>query len=126
MAEKTKRTFTRAKNRRRGFVAIPFRGLLTVGTPVDGIVTKGGIFGNNFGEDIFIISIDSTWSLVNATSGEVPLSFGFVYSDLGVTEIGEALDAELTSPDDIIQKERAKRPVRRVGQFAEQAQDHQF
>ncbi len=52
------------------------------------------------------------------TSLENPISVGFSHSDLSVTEVLEALKADLSSPDDIIARERARRPVRRVGNFA--------
>ncbi len=76
-----------------------------------------------FGEDIFVISVDSTWNIRTLTAGEVPIVVGFAHSDLTVTEIAEALQAELTDPDDIIAKERSRRPVRTVGSFGENAVD---
>ncbi len=103
-------------NRRKNFVAIPFAAGLTLSTLADGVVLAGAALAA-FGEDIFIVSMDLLWTLRGGTAGEGPIIVGVAHGDLTVTEIKEALEAELTDPDDIIAKERARRPVRRVGVF---------
>ena len=105
---------SRRKNRK-DFVAIPFTENLTLSTLANSTVFTRALV--TFGEDIFILSVDATWTLREATAGEGPIAFGFSHGDLTVTEVKEALEAELTDPDDIIQKEKARRPVRRSGAF---------
>ncbi len=85
-------------------------------TTDNGVVLASDVL--TFGEDIFVISIDASWAITNPTVGEGPLEVGWAHGDLTVAEIAEALDAEVTDPDDIIAGERARRPVRRVGKFA--------
>ena len=74
----------------------------------------------SLGEDLFCISVDTTLSLRGIAAGEGPLTVGVAHGDLSIAEIVEALDANLTSPDDIIARERSRRPVRRIGIFAAQ------
>ncbi len=76
------------------------------------------LLGAVFGEDIYIVSIDWTAAIKNMAAGEVPIYIGFNHGDLSVAEIGEALSGQVTSPDDIIAKERSRRPVRRAGMFS--------
>ncbi len=111
----TKKRRNLRKNR--NFVAIPFFSTITLSTLGDNVVLTDGLT-NAFLEDLFIISIDCLWSIRGLTAGEVPIVFGFAHDDLNVTEIAENLLAELVDPDDIITRERARRPVRKVGQFA--------
>ncbi len=73
--------------------------------------------GAAFGEDIYVISVDGTWALHTHTAGQGPIVVGFAHADLTVAEISECIKAELTDPDDIITRERARRPVRQVGAF---------
>ncbi len=112
-----KKPHNRKRKRDRNFVAIPYTAQLALSTLGDGTVLASGTFSANFGEDIFIVSIDGNWAIAVLTAGEVPIEVGYAHSDLSVSEIKEALEAELTDPDDIIAKEHARRPVRRAGQF---------
>ena len=105
---------SRRKNRK-DFVAIPFTDNLILSTLANSTVFNKALL--TFGEDIFLLSVDATWVLREGTAGEGPITFGFAHGDLTVTEVKEALEAELTDPDDIIQKEKARRPVRRSGTF---------
>jgi len=104
--------------RNRNFVAIPFDTSLGLGTLVDGVVIVNSLLANAFGEDFYAISLDATWAIRAATATEGPIEVGLAHDDLTVGEIKEWSEAELTDPDDIIQKERARRPCRRVGKFA--------
>ncbi len=70
-----------------------------------------------FGEDWYCHSVFANWSMRNHTAGEGPISIGYCHGDLSVTEVLEALTAEQTDPDDIIANERARRPVRKLGNF---------
>lgn len=111
----TKRTGRRrpSKNYRRNFVAIPFFTDLALSTLVDNVLIDAAIL--TFGEDCFVISADILVSVQGLTAGEGPLVVGLAHGDLTTTEVQEAIDAEVTDPDDIIAKERARRPVRRIG-----------
>ncbi len=102
---------------RKNFVAIPFSGQLVLSTLVTDIVILGSMLSSSFAEDIFIISVDCLWAIRGHTAGQTPLEFGIAHGDLTVTEISECLNSELTDPNDIIQRERGRRPVRRVGTF---------
>ncbi len=104
------------KRSRRGFQVIPFTANITLGTLNVGVVVQAAII--NFGEDYFALSVDAVWTLTQIDTGEGPLDIGFSHGDLSTGEIGEALDAEVSDPDDIIQRERARRPVRRSGQLS--------
>ncbi len=115
--------YTKRKQRRnRNFVAIPFEVSIPLGTLGNGIVICGDLLGADLGEDIYVLSIDGLWSIRELTAGEQPIQVGYAHKDLTVTEIKEATEAEVTDPDDIIAKERARRPVRRAGVFAKGAE----
>ncbi len=108
-------TNRRRGNRRRNFVAIPFETELALVTLADDtVVTTAPI---TFGEDIYCISMDASYATEAATAGEGSISVGWSHGDLTVAEIKEAITAAVTDPSDIIAKERARRPVRKVGQF---------
>ncbi len=107
---------TRRRRRSRNFVAIPFDATLALATLADATVLEGPVV--TFGEDIYIMSIDCTWAWHTHTTGEGPYNVGWAHGDLTVTEVAEALNAEVTDPDDIIAAERARRPVRRAGAFS--------
>ncbi len=104
-------------SRGRNFVAIPFQTALTLGTLADltAFITSTV---SGFGEDIYVLSVDALWALHTHTAGEGPISVGLAHGDLTVTEIKENLQAEMTDPDDIIAKERSRRPVRKSGIFS--------
>jgi len=112
-------------NRRKNFVAIPFNTQLALATLGSGDVLSISLLGAALGEDLFIISMDSYVAIRSLTAGEVPLFVGMAHGDLSVTEIQEAIDASLTDPDDIIARERARRPVRRMGVFGDGVLTHQ-
>ena len=117
---KGRRASTRAnmrKRSRKNFVAMPFdvtNSLLTLGSAV---VDGQAVHTGPFGEDIYLISADTLWSIRNATQNEGPIEVGFAHGDLTDTEVKEGLEVELTDPDDIIAKERSRRPIRRAGIF---------
>ncbi len=113
-------------NRRKNFVVIPFNTKITLSTLADNALVNATLMGANFGEDIYVISIDATWTIRSLTSNEVPIFVGIAHGDLSASEILESLDAELTDPDDIIAKEQGRRPVRRVGGFADGSSGSQF
>jgi len=106
------------RKRDRNFVAIPFQVSWALVTLGDGTVILQSSLSANFGEDIYIISMDVTFSILGLTVGEGPISIGMSHGDLSLTEVSEYLDSEMTDPDDIIAKERGRRPVRRMGAFS--------
>ncbi len=104
------------RRNRKNFVALNFNiGGIALGTLGDDVVISGNII--TMGEDFFALSVDALITIKNMTVGEGPIHVGFAHSDLSNTEIGEALSANLSDPDDIIAKERNRRPVRRAGIF---------
>ncbi len=105
----------RSGGRRKNFIAIPFTTGLALSTLADGVVLQAAVVSP--GEDLFIISVDASWVLRDLTAGEGPIRVGFSHGDLTVSEVKEALEAEVSDPDDIIARERARRPVRQVGMF---------
>ncbi len=108
----------RRRRRSKGrFVAIPFSATLPVLAVNAGVVVKANLFGSNFAEDFYAISVDASWGMEAHTAGEGPYTLGYAHGDLSEAEIVESITAELTDPGDIIQKERARRPVRSVGRF---------
>lgn len=107
-----KKQYNRAKN----FQAIPFTGQLALLTLATDVVLTGAIIGN-FLRSFFGISVDCTWALRGGTNTEGPIQVGFAHSDLSVSEVAEALSAEVVDPSDIIARERSRRPVRRSGVF---------
>ncbi len=94
---------------------IPFQAELALGTLAQDNVGKGTVL--TFGEDFFAVGIKCTWAIEDVTADEGPISVGFAHGDLTAAEIREGFTAELTDPDDIIAKERSRRPVRRSGVF---------
>ncbi len=113
----------KSKTNRRGFVAIPFSTSVPLLTLADNVLVVASLLASAFGEDIFVISVDASWALRSNTINEGPLEVGYAHGDLSISEVQENLVAELTDPDDIIQRERARRPVRRVGMFSGQSID---
>ncbi len=118
MPTRNRKTTQRTRKRTKDFVAIPFRiAGLALATLGDGTVLIQNALGGNFGEDFFFISADILWSILGLTATEGPIAVGITHGDLTVGEVAEALDAELLTPDNIIQNERNRRPVRRSGVF---------
>ena len=111
MAKRTRRR----RSRRRGFIAIPFSGQLSLGTLATETVVKAQLLGAAPTEDLFVVSVDGVYGLRGMAAGEGPIEIGLNHADLTVTEVKESLEANLLTPDDIIQRERARRPVRRIG-----------
>ncbi len=108
----------RRPRRRNNFVAIPFETTITLGALVDNVVVVADLFASDLAEDFYAISVDASWAMFENTSTENPIGVGFTHNDLSVSEIAENLTAEVTDPSDIIARERSRRPVRKVGQFA--------
>lgn len=104
------------KRSNRGFVAIKYQFTITPGALGVDDVLKNSTHGAAFGEDLYAISTDCIWSIEDHTVGR-PIGVGFAHYDLTNAEIAEGITAELTDPDDIIARERNRRPIRSVGKF---------
>ncbi len=107
----------RSRKRRRdsNFVVIPINAGQSLVTLADDTVLATSMI--TFGQDLWLISIEGTHSVRNATPGEGPLGVGFAHGALAVAEIEEALDAAPTSQDDFLANEQASRKVRHAGDF---------
>ncbi len=108
--------------------AIPFEHVLSLSTLGDNTIVKSEIIPAQMATGFYAISADISVVLRDATPGEGPISFGLAHGDLSTSEIVEALQAEVFDPSDIIARERARRPVRLLGQFpvlsADEALNH--
>ncbi len=108
-----------AKRRRRRnakFQVISVDAVLGFGAAGDNIVVKQPLTA--FGITKFrVVAVDLMWVANGQTVGEAPIICGLSNSNLGVTQIAEALDAVPNSQTDIISLERVRRPVRQVCVF---------
>ncbi len=117
--DKTPVAKKRGKNR--NFQAIPVQNAMALGTLADGVVISAALA--NLTQEAWMIRADLLWMTRGVTSGEGPLTVGIADGELSVTEIAEAEDASPTSQSDRVARERASRPVRRVGAFPLAAPD---
>ncbi len=98
-------------------VAIPFVASLALVTLADGDVAAADILSADLADDFFCVSLHGNWSLRDPTAGEGPISVGLAHGGLNAAEIEEHLEVVMTSRHDILERERARRPVRKVGIF---------
>ncbi len=112
-----------ARHRRRqrrptntSFQALPVNGVLSLGTLANATALAGAL--TVITDDFWFQSGDLSWTLDGMTAGEGPIYVGLSNGDLSVSEIKESINAIPTSRSDIINRERARRPIRRVGQFS--------
>ncbi len=101
---------------KRKLVVLKEQDTITLGTLANNTVIKQA---NTYEitEDFFVLSVDTLATIRDATAGEVPIILGWADDNLSVAEIAEAIDATPAGPNDIIQMERTRRPVRLIGQF---------
>ncbi len=86
-----------------------------LGTLADATVLRSGLTAIN--DDFWCQSADLSWTIRNLAEGDGPLLLGLAHGDLSITEIAEAITATPSGRGDIIEREQARRPVRRVGQI---------
>ncbi len=110
---KRKNTWRTANSK---FQALPVDALLPLSTLAAETVI-GALAYASLEDDFWMQSCDLTWSMHNHVAGEGPLSVGLSNSDLTIAEIDEAIEAAPTSRSDIVVREQARRPIRRVGVF---------
>ncbi len=77
---------------------------------------SAGQLGPTLQEDYFITSIDLAWSLIGV-AGEGPLEFGVAHPDYSASEIEECLEVSVGAPNNMIERETARRLVRVIGVF---------
>ncbi len=111
------RAAPRRRRRRQKLVAIPFIARLTLVDLAASTVVKVSCLPSTFGEDFYCHQVTANYAMRDHSAGEGPLSFGYAHGDLGVAEILESITAEVSDPNDIIAAERARRPVRKTGNF---------
>lgn len=104
------------RSRNKNFTAIPFSTEIALGTL--GNDTFLGVEPGNFGEDIWITSVDVYATLRDGTSGEQPLEVVLAHGDYTAGEIVECLDANAFDPNDKIAVEKSRRKVRKIGMFS--------
>ncbi len=115
MARKTRGRRKPYQKYNSAFQAIPISSGVNLGTLADETAALVNLI--SIADDFWCQSIDGAWSIVNHTVGEGPLLVGYASGDLSAAEVGEAINATPTARSDIINRERARRPVRRVGVF---------
>ncbi len=101
--------------RRRAVVTIPDAQNIILGT----LNNDTAVFGTSvpITDDFFCYSFDITATLRDLTLGQGPIQIGWCNADFSVAEVVEALDARPLGASDMIERERARRPVRVFGQF---------
>ncbi len=116
MANKPKRRRRSGRN----FTSLRFGGLLALGSLGSNAAVLNGLQdGSLLTEDLFVMSVDGTWSLDNYTNvlADGPVTCGYAHSDYSATEVQEALQVNLLGPGTKIEQERLRRLVRVVGTF---------
>ncbi len=98
------------------FTHVPFSATIVLGTLADSTVILGDIIGA-MPTGAYIHNVTALWGLRDATAGEGPIDVGFAHGDLSTTEIKENLTVAFNDAGNIISRERASRPVRKVGSF---------
>ncbi len=83
-------------------------------------VIKGSLITgpSTLDQRVYWLSFKGYITIDGLTPGEGALEVGVAHDDLTVAEIAEALDANDADADDIIARERRRRPVRQWGIFA--------
>lgn len=68
--------------------------------------------------DLYVISADLYWSLLQHTAGEGPIMFGLAHGDYSVAEVDEWYESNSEDFNNKIAQEQNKRQCRQAGQFA--------
>lgn len=105
----------RRRGRRRGIEAIPVDVAMALSTLADNTVLALDLMPLQ--QDCYVISGDLEVALTGQTAGQGPIAVGITMDQLTVAQIKEAIEAAPQSQADIIAREQARRPVRRIGQF---------
>ncbi len=111
-------SYPRRKRRNSKMVFMRVDLSLALGTLTNGTVAVAEFDTQQMDRTFWAVGCKFYWALRDLTPGEGPLEVGVSHNDLTVGEIAQALDAEVRSRSDIIEREQASRPVRRSGQFS--------
>ncbi len=79
-----------------------------------GTVVIQNLFDNT-GQEMYIISSDLTWSIVNGEEDSGPINVGLAHGDYTLTEIDEWFVSNAGIAGDEIALEQSRRKVRQVG-----------
>ena len=115
MANRSIKRKAQRKQVNSAFQVLPVSGLLTLSTLAAEAIIAVNIMAID--DDFWVQSCDLAWNMQGHTAGQGPLLVGINNGDLSVTEIGECISAVPASRSDIVEREEARRPVRRVGIF---------
>jgi len=77
-------------------------------------------------QEMYAIAADLLWNIRGGTSGEGPVMIGLAHGDYTITEIKEAIEADVTSQGTKIEQEQARRQVRDVGYIGDVGPGIQF
>ncbi len=97
------------------FQALPVSDANALGTLADNTILRSGL--TSLTDDFWVQSADLAWAIDGLVVGEGPILVGLAHGDLSITEIKEAIQASPTNRGDIVAREQARRPVRRIGMF---------
>ncbi len=100
------------------FVAIRVNGQMVLGTLADVTVIKQNLNSGASDNEWYAISLDLTIAVSALTAGEGPLIVGVCNSNLSVTQVKEALEADTTDFNSVDSQEASRRQVRDFGQFS--------
>ncbi len=103
------------KGARRPLVTIPDAVNITLGALANDVAVPSAAVAIT--DDFFCYSVDVDAVLRDLTLGQGPIRMGWNNNDLSSAEVVEALNAIPLGASDIIERERAKRPVRLFGNF---------
>ncbi len=73
-----------------------------------------------------VSSVELAWSLRDLSNEEGPIYFGVAHPDYTSAEIEESVEADVTGPGQMIERERGNRLVRMIGVFSGQGEDEKF
>ncbi len=113
MARRRRRPYTKINSK---FQALPISATLALGALADQAAITGNLTALT--DDFWVQSADLTFALSDGTPGQGPLQFGLNNGDLSPAEIVAAVNARPLHRADIINRELARRPVRRVGMIS--------
>ncbi len=113
MGKYKKKNIRRTANSK--FQALPVNAVLTLGALGSETVISTAL--TQLADDFWFQSADLSWAMELHTAGEGAISVGLANGDLSVTEIKEAINSSPTSRSDIVAREQARWPVRKVGIF---------
>lgn len=116
MAKHTRRRKKPYRKINSAFQVLPVNVTFALGALTNGTVVTQALTA--ISDDFWVQSVDLVFALQDFTASEGPLWFGVANGNLTTVEIAEALVAQPSHRADIIPREEARRPVRRIGMFA--------